>query len=123
MDESQRENCKLLRDMGSPEAADWLLTNYPKDGCFYIAKRSWKKSEQLRLAEHFLKTAPHASATCYDALLTIMSITNFLSVLEKYIPENSARKELLRYYLAPSLNKAASSERDKETIAYFMSKF
>ena len=79
MDELQREECDLLRGMDSSEAVEWLLNNYPDNGCFYISKRTWKKADQVRLADHFLKTVPHASSVCYVALITAMGVSKFIS--------------------------------------------
>ena len=116
MNEAQRRNIDLLRSMESSEAADWLLENHPKDGCIYIAKRSWKKGDQIRLAEHFLSTIPHASAICYEALLSIMSVVRFSNVVEGLMPEKASDRDLLKYYLLPALTKAAKTDEDNFAI-------
>jgi len=116
MNEAQRRNVDLLRSMDSSEATDWILENHPKDGCIYITKRSWNKDDQTRLAEHFLITIPHASAICYEALLSVMSITRFSSVVEKLMPEKAADRDLLKYYLLPALRKAAKTDKDHSAI-------
>jgi hypothetical protein len=116
MNEAQRRNINLLRSMESSEATDWLLENHPKDGCIYIAKRSWKKGDQTRLAEHFLSTIPHASAICYEALLSVMSVAWFSGIVEKLIPEKESDRDLLKYYLLPALTKAAKTDKDNSAI-------
>ena len=116
MDEIQREICEKLRSMESSQAAQWLIENHREDGCVYLSKRTWKKEDQILLAEHFLKSVPHASAICYEALLTIMALSRFVGVLKKYIPQNRSDKELLKYYIYPALEKHAKTENDRHSI-------
>jgi hypothetical protein len=118
MDETQRKNCEIIRNMSSSDAADWLLTNHPNDGCFYVAKRTWKKQEQIRLANHFLSRIPHATDRCYEALLSVMALPRFVEVVEANLPEESSKKNLLEYYLLPALNKFVKSPTDKAAVAH-----
>jgi len=118
MNEAQRKNCESLRKMESSDALEWLLLNHSDDGCFYIPKRSWAKEDQVRLAEHFLKRIPHASAICYEALLSVMSVSKFIEEVEKYIPSSESGKKLLKYYLFPSLDKFAKTEKDQASVKY-----
>ena len=104
--------------MESSEATKWLLANYPNDGCIYIAKRSWKRGNQVRLAEHFLNNIPHASSICYEALLSIMSTSRFVGIVAKLIPEEASDRELLKYYLVPALLKAAKTDKDQSVIMH-----
>jgi hypothetical protein len=122
MNEAQRSNCNLLRSMESSEAAEWLLRNHPQDGCIYIAKRSWRKDDQVRLAEHFLSSIPHASSICYEALLSIMSIPRFVGIVEKLIPEDASGRELLNYHLMPACVKAVKTDKDQSVITHLKSK-
>lgn len=117
MNATQTEAIEKLRKMESAEAVDWLLKHHPKEGCFYISKRTWRKQDQLRLAEHFLSSVPHASAVCYESLLSVMALPKFVGVLKKYIPQNAADKELLEYYLYPTLDKYAKNDNDRLAIA------
>jgi len=116
MDSKQREIGEKLRKMCSSEAAEWLLENFPEDGCVYINKRTWKKEEQLRLAEHFLRRVPHANGQCYDSLLSIMALPKFIDVMMKYIPNNDSDRNLLRYYLYPVLQIFSKNDKDQTSI-------
>lgn len=103
--------------MSSEEAAYWLIDTFPDKGCCYVSKRTWKKAEQRILAEHFLRNIPHASARYYEALLSIMSVNIFASVVEKIIADNpEVINSLLSYYLIPSLRKNIKKESDKITV-------
>lgn len=116
MNEKQHKIISELREMESSEAAEWLIKTHPKDGCIYISKVSWRKPDQLVLANHFLSYIPHTSGRCYAQLLAIMSLPKFVAVLEKYIPKNNQDKDLLSYCLLPCLNKAAKTEKDHLAI-------
>ena len=56
-----------LGEMSSKHAADWLVLTYPVGSAGYgsaialITHRSWKRSDQIRLAKHYLSKLPFAS--------------------------------------------------------------
>ncbi|CAN1596921.1 protein of unknown function [Pseudomonas mediterranea] len=49
-------------------------------------------------------------------LPSIMSITSLIGCVEKALPDDAARRELLLYYLIPVLNRAAKSDLDRKMI-------
>ena len=114
MNPEQQKNCEILRSMDSKEAADWLLDVYrPSGPCFYVGKRSWKKAEQIRLAEYFLASIPHATDSCYKSLLSVMTVPTFVGValtIIKNLKQNDF--ELLTYYLLGSVNDACNKQKD-----------
>ena len=75
----------------------------------------------MRIARHYLKKIPFASAKPYEVFASFISIGNFLQVIEEHLPEECSRRSLLLYYLIPVLQKAAKSDADRERIAIFMS--
>ena len=122
MNESQREASKELRAMSSAAAADWVISNHPKDGCFFISKRSWRVDDQYKLAYHFLSSIPHASDNCYVQLLSVMSVSNFLKVIESQLERSKSSIDLLSYYVLPALENAGKTEKDNYLIKSFRQK-
>ena len=122
MDIETSKICIYLRGLSSADAATWLMENYPveKDEYGYaikaIAHRSWKKTDQIRLAKYYLDRIPLASASGYETFLSTMSISRFLSVVSEYIPEDRLRVSLLLYYIAEPLRKNTRNSRDEEIV-------
>jgi hypothetical protein len=116
-----------LRKMSSGEAADWLMTHYPADSenvgealniAFHL---SWKKADQLRLAEHYLTRLPFASARPYEVFASILPVHRLVAVLKERMPADEARRDLLRYLAGPVLTRAVKTARDQEAVQAFMS--
>lgn len=109
MDDRLRALCRELGSLTSADAADRLITRSSTsasdegDAFRLIRHRSWKRSEQVRLAEHFLKKLPFASAAAYEILASIMSFRLFVGMLRDALPTDSGDLELLRYHLLPVL--------------------
>ena len=120
MNTEDRNTIKYLRDLSSPEAASWLITNHPSDGCRFVSKRSWDKKEHALLADHFLQSIPHASNHCYRALLSVMSVPTFYKSLQKHLPVSKTDGELLSYYIVRELNLASKTEIDNDIVTNFI---
>lgn len=77
-----------LGKMSSRYAADWLVLTHPIGIADYgnaialITRRPWKRSDQIRLARHYLGKLPFASARVYEAFLSFMSISLFLDFIK-----------------------------------------
>jgi hypothetical protein len=82
--------------------------------------RSWKRRDQIRLAEHYLQRIPFAHGGGYAAFLSFMSIPIFIYIIRRHLPEDISRLSLLMYYLKPALLKTATTQRDKERVAAFI---
>lgn len=117
MNQYSKDNIETIRAMDSSSAADWLIENLQGNGCIYVAKRTWKKEDQIKLAGYYLKSIPHASGICYESLLTIMPIRRFISVLKDYLPTKQNDIALLCYYLYPALEKHVKNDKDKAIVA------
>lgn len=109
--------------MASADAATWLMLRYPLhdknygDAITLIAHRSWKRSDQIRLAEFYLRKLPFASSRVYECFASFMSLELLMKVIEKYWPSDMSNADLLLYYLLPVLNKHAKSESDRKLIS------
>ena len=119
MNDYQKEASIKLRSMTSKEAANWIITNHSDDGCFFVSKRSWLVEDQLILAKHFLRNIPHATGRCYENLLSVMSVKNFMKVVEMYPCDIKEENDLLSYYIFPALSNAEKSDKDKKIIERF----
>ena len=114
--------------MGSEDAATWLMEHYPADGEKFgyaigaIAHRSWKKSDQIRLAKYYLKKIPFAGASGYEAFISIMAIPRFIDIVSKYIPKDRSRVSLLRYYIEKPLLENARTASDEKIVCEFIDK-
>lgn len=127
MNQHIRSTAAELRKMNSGEAADWLMTQYPADSAnigeaLDIASHlSWKKADQLRLAEHYLGRLPFANARPYRALASVMPVHRLIAVLKKRIPSDESRRDLLWYLAGPVLTRAVKTAQDQEAVQAFMS--
>jgi hypothetical protein len=128
MDQRTRTKLAELRAMTSADAADWLLENCALgseqlgDAFLFIPKLSWRRSDQARLAEHYLSKMQFASGVPYEVFARIMPLRKLVDVIERLLPESETNKDLLRYFLAPILEKAAKSDSDREALQALLHK-
>lgn len=114
-----------LRKIPSNRAADWVLLNYPIEnpdfwiGLELISHLSWKRSDQVRLAQHYLKRIPFANGKPYEIFSSIMSLKRFIEIIRGNIPTDKESKDLLLYHLLPILQKVAKSSEDHELVQAF----
>lgn len=126
MDERQRVLCAQLVSMSSDQAADWLITKYPIESADWgealllIPHRTWKHSDQKRLAKYYFKKLPFSGPRGYESFAAIMSIKLLLGCVAEAIPTEASRVELLLYYLIPALTGAAKIDSDRQLIRDFV---
>lgn len=108
--------------MSSGEAADWLVSTYPEggQGIKLLPHRSWLKSDQDRLADHYLAAMPFAASWPYEALLSIMSVKRFLRYADAHYPNEDTDADLVLYHLAPALDTAVKTDNDAVLVASFL---
>ena len=75
-----------------------------------VSKRSWKKSEQDVLVNHYLKNIHHASSFCYQNLLSAVSAPIFVKAIMRYMPTISSERDLLKCYLLPQFKNMPKNE-------------
>ncbi|MGY4154167.1 hypothetical protein ACVINW_000009 [Bradyrhizobium sp. USDA 4461] len=125
MDERLRSIVADLRTKSSGEAADWLMRHYPVsdtgvgEAITVIQHLSWKKADQIRLAEYYLGGMPFASARPYEVFASFMQTHRLVDVMRKYIPNND-RSQLLEYHAGPVLTRAAKTPEDHEAVQSFL---
>ena len=126
MNELERSQIKMLNRMSSEDAATWLMTEYPIDSPGYgvaiklLAHKSWKKSDQLRLARYYFQKIPFASIKTYEVFASFMSIPSFLGVVKEYIPTEKNKLDLLLYYLRPVLEGRVRRVSDAKLVERFL---
>ncbi len=126
MDERQRALCAQLVKMNSDQAADWLMTKYPIESADWgealllIPHRTWKRSDQKRLAKYYFRKLPFSGPRGYESFAAIMSIKLLVDCVAEAIPAEASRVELLLYYLIPILNRAAKNDSDRQLIRDFV---
>ncbi|MEN1245474.1 hypothetical protein [Pseudomonas aeruginosa] len=126
MDERQKVLCAQFVKMGSEQAAEWLINRYPVDSIDYgealllIPHRSWRRSDQKRLAQHYFRKLPFSGAGGYEAFASFMSVKTFLDCVRERLPMSASDASLLLYYLTPVLNKFAKNESDRQLIMNFL---
>ena len=127
MDEKLREEIKRLQQLRSADAASWLIETYPQNGvdCGEAIKLmehvSWKRPDQIRLAEHYLVSIPFASGKTYEVFASFMSVKNLIRAIGFHLPKEESDISLLRYYLEPVLMKSAKSQKELEVVKLFLS--
>ena len=120
MDRDHQAASELIRSMSSKAAADWLLERNDNRDCLLVGHRSWRKSDQKRLADRYLSNLPHASDRAYRAFLQFMSIPLFIETIKPHLPIDESRMDLLKYYLLPALKDRAKTPREKQAVAAFI---
>ncbi|GFM59953.1 hypothetical protein PSCICG_11130 [Pseudomonas cichorii] len=129
MDEKQKKLRAQLASLDSAQAAERLINMYPlesvdfSEGLLLISHLSWKKSDQKKLARHFFKKLPFASARGYEAFASFMSVKNMLECVCERFSMSSSDMSLLLYHLIPVLSRAAKSDQDRQLILAFLKDF
>lgn len=126
MNDRQKLLCAQLAKMSSEQAAEWLMTKYPVESIDYgealllIPHRSWKRSDQKRLAQYYFRKLPFSGARGYEAFASFMSVRAFLDCVKERLPMSASDASLLLYYLIPILDRAAKSDSDRQLIMSFI---
>ncbi|MBX8592645.1 hypothetical protein K5D56_25065 [Pseudomonas cichorii] len=129
MDEKQKKLRAQLAKLDSAQAAERLINMYPlesldcSEGLLLIPHLSWKQSDQKKLARHFFKKLPFASARGYEAFASFMSVKNILECVRERFPMSSSDTSLLLYHLIPVLNMAAKNDQDRQLVLAFLKDF
>jgi hypothetical protein len=114
-----------LGRMSSTLAADWIMATFPVDGANFgdaislIPRRSWKRSDQLRLARYYLRKIPFADSRPYEAFASFMAFDLFLKVIKEQMPSEKSDIDLLMYHLIPVMKRSARTESDRELARSF----
>ena len=126
MSPEQRKISKYLRGLSSFEAAEWLLEKYNREtnekyGEVFavLPHRSWKRQDQIKLADHYLSHLPHATGRVYKIFLSFMSVPVFIDIIKRNLPEKDGY-DLLIYYLEPILWKHAKTDKDRKLVDEFI---
>lgn len=126
MNDIIKKQIVIIKLMDSEDAATWLMETYPIDDPEYgnaiilLNHRSWKKSDQIRLARHYFRKIPFASSKPYEVFASFMSISNFIKIINEYLPKKKADLNLLIYLLEPVLMKNLKSKSDKDIVDRFL---
>ncbi|WP_228022247.1 MULTISPECIES: hypothetical protein [unclassified Pseudomonas] len=126
MDERQRALCAQLVRVNSDQAADWLMTKYPIESADWgealllIPHRTWKRSDQKRLAKYYFRKLPFSGPRGYESFAAIMSIKLLIGCVAEAIPAEASKVELLLYYLIPILNKLAKNDSSRQLVREFV---
>lgn len=127
MDQRLRSAVNDLRKLGSSEAADWLMAHHPFDSesageaLIMASHLSWKKADQLRLADHYLSKLPFASARPYEVFASMLPVHRLVAILKGRIPSEEADRDLLWYHAGPVLTRSAKTAQDREAVQSLMS--
>jgi hypothetical protein len=118
-----------LKGLTSKDAANFLMEKFPVESPNYneafnvIAHRSWKKSDQLRLARFYFKKTPFVSSKPYEVFASFMSVPALISVVKEAILNKPSEEQFIIYHVAPVLKKIVKSEKDKNLVDNFVMDF
>jgi hypothetical protein len=116
-----------LKGLASEEAASFLMETFPIEAANYsdafkvMAHRSWKKTDQLRLARFYLKKTPFVSSKPYEVFASFMSVSALISVLKEAISDKPNDRQFIAYHVAPVLKKSIKTDKDRDLVASFVS--
>jgi hypothetical protein len=128
MDESTRSLVVEFRRIDENERADRLLSRFPADGpdagvaTTIIDHLSFTRRDNHRLADHYLRRLPHASGRTYEVFAKKLRIEDLIRIAEERMPTDETDRQLLFYYLIPTLQKHARSDQDRQAIEEFASR-
>lgn len=122
-EQEKRDFLQEARAMKSENAIKLIINKFPITSINYgeafgvIPLISWKRREQVRLMKYYFQRIPFANARPYDTFLKFMSLDVFISVIKELVHNiKEEDKELLTYYLEPSLLKVAKNDQDLKKI-------
>lgn len=116
-----------LKGLASEDAASFLMETFPIEAANYsdafkvMAHRSWKKTDQLRLARFYLKKTPFVSSKPYEVFASFMSVSALISVLREAISDKPNDRQFIAYHVAPVLKKSIKTDKDRDLVASFVS--
>jgi hypothetical protein len=128
MDKRLKALCVQLGKMSSELATDWMISTYPVDAMEWgealllIPHRTWKRSDQKRLARYYFCKLPFSGGRGYEVFASIMPLQVLVACILERLPTESSRIELLCYYLVPVLERFAKNESDRQMIVEFVTK-
>ena len=128
MDAALKAEVETLRRLESAEAADYVLRTYPLEALQWgraldlIAHRSWKREDQIRLAEHYLSRIPYASARPYEVFASLLSFADFASIIQRHWPKAECDNGLLCYHLAPLVKRYVEAGADRKLAEELLKK-
>lgn len=117
---------KEIQQLPSKEAANLLMENLPIESPDYseafqlIQNRSWKKLEQIKLANFYLQKMPFATPKPYEVLISIMDLVIFMTIIKEKWPTNIDSQELILYHLNTILKQKIKSPQEKNVVDEFL---
>lgn len=111
-----------LKGLASAQAASLLMETFPIESKNYceafkvMARRSWKKNDQLRLARFYLKKTPFANSKPYEVFASFMPLPALISVVKEAISNNPDDRQFIIYHVAPVLQKNIKTEKDRVLV-------
>lgn len=115
-----------LNGLPSEDAANFLMENFPIEAENYseafklMAHRSWKKTDQLRLARFYLKKTPFASSKPYEVLASLMSLPTLISVVKEAISDKPNDQQFIVYHVTSVLKNNIKTEKDRNLVDRFI---
>lgn len=113
-----------LRALGSEEAATYLMTRYGVECQYYflcplrlMLHCSWKRSDQVRLAHHFLLTKPfNEHVRSLENFASFMSLRLLIKLMREHMNMKVLDFWTFRNYVERVLTSKAKSERDTALV-------
>lgn len=115
-----------LKGLASEDAASFLMETFPIEAANYseafqvMARRSWKKTDQLRLARFYLKKTPFANSTPYEVFASFMSLPALISVVKEAISNKPSESQFIAYHVTPVLKKKIKTDKDRHLVDSFI---
>jgi len=120
MNDDEKKQSSHLRSLSSEDAASWLISEFSLEKENYgkaiklITHRSWKKSDQLKLANYYFGKIPFANGRAYEPFFLSMSLSVLISAIRNNLPSAKEDLDLLNYHLSSLLKKYVKNEKDKK---------
>ena len=120
MNNDEKKQYSHLRSLSSEDAASWLMSEFSLEKENYgeaiklISRRSWKKADQIKLANYYFGKIPFANGRAYEPFFLSMSLSVLVSAIRNNLPSAKEDRDLLSYHLSNLLKKHVKNDRDKE---------
>nr|WP_315395163.1 hypothetical protein [uncultured Duganella sp.] len=118
-----------LKGLSSEDAANLLMEIFPIDAPNYseafqlMARRSWKKTDQRRLARYYLLKTPFATSTPYEVFASFMSLPTLISLVEEALADKPIERPFIAYHVTPVLKKHVKTDKDRQLVDRFVNEW
>lgn len=115
--------------MSSEDALRSIFSSYPVDSEYYwmafdlLSRRTWKRSDRIKIAKYYLKKMPFSGPKIYDFFSNFISVRDFIYALDENMPREANDRDLVFYFLLPILMRRVRTDKERVVFDNFLKKY